>query len=541
MANCQDCNSTPNNHFSIQSVFSSTSNCESSDCEQSADTKCITYSGANLSCSGINSGDTLEDAFQKIDNKLCTTLGNYASYNMACLDDTGGAITTEQQFVERISTYVCNLSAQVNSFINTTFTNYQTTVNNRFNAIETPGITSCSFINLQLGDSLQTVITKLKNAICSIHDQGLIQLNGVEWNQCFSASVPLTVPSAFNLIIDQICELKASIGSGGGSGTLPTFNNTGSCLPTPGSADSLESTVNKIKIRLCQTPTFDINSLTWNCIAKPSPVTTNLQAAFQAVLTKIDTLAASIPTFDSGDFSVTNVDNSQPCLGKRVELAVPSDQDRFVAINDSDTVPGTLINKLAPGSGLSFDLIANPGKITLNSTTGADENVKSHSADPSAGKLIDKIKGGNGNGISIAESVDFGANKVQMIPSVNALELIQYLYTEASNNPTTKAALCQLLSLCDCCSAPVQVNVTGACGQAGFCSSYYITNGTGVSRLLTFTDCHGNNFALNLAPGESTTICALQLINYTSLTIVNNGYCGALTTSSTTSTSTTTP
>jgi len=313
---CNTPNSNPTNLSGLQ-LFYSNSSCGTNTNNCGTPTSQVVYGGPNLPCTNIETGTTLDDVLSIIDTKLCAVVGDYTLYNKACLDDVT-PITTEQEFVETISTKVCTIESDLATFTGTTFVDYQTTVTNSLNDITNPELTSCSFVGVLTTDTLEQVINKITTSLCNINTNHLT-LTGVNWSQCFTVSTPpTTIPQAFDLLIDQICSVKDDVGAGG---ALPTFNNTGSCLPTPGAADSLTDTVNKIKTRLCQTGTFDINALTWTCTTKPSTTTTDLQAAFQAVLNKLDSLSQVVPNF-SGDFVVTNVDTAQPCLGKHVAFAV---------------------------------------------------------------------------------------------------------------------------------------------------------------------------------------------------------------------------
>lgn len=457
---CQPCTSSPFNG-TLQSFSASYNDCgcagDSCGCNGvTLDAKCVFYTGPNLPCAVINTNESFEDILIKIDQKLCTSLGNYSTYNTYCLDDVG-AIGTEQQFVEAISSYVCTLRTDFDGFSTSTFTTYQTVVTNRFLAIENPSIT-CPSASVTSGDSLTAVLNKYCAKFTSIDSQ--LSLAGVIWDSCYTVNPdPTTLVQAFNAIIGQICDIKNS----GGSGTLPTFNNTASCLGgILTSSDSLVDTVNKLKDRVCLSPTFDINALSWGCVTKPSTDTTNLQAAFDAILAKIATLSQTSPTFSS-DFVVTLTNGSDICQGKTIGLAATSILDKYVAVDGSDVSPGTLANKLVAGAGVSFDFATTPGKLIINSlggTGGGDGKVKSRTADPTTGYLEEKMQGSTStSGITTTVSTDTGVNKVTVGTSVNFATLWQKLIDELGTNPTMKAEFCAMVTSClpDCVVPP---NVT---------------------------------------------------------------------------------
>jgi hypothetical protein len=420
------------------------------------DTSCIVYSGPQLNCSGILSGMNLSQILGQIDSQLCNSIGNISSFNTACL----APISTLQQFIETISPYVCNTQSQVTTFIGTTFPAYQTTVTNALNAITNPALTLCNGVTP--ADSLNTVLTKLANSICTINTS--LSLPGVNWSSCFTVSPsPTNITDGFNTVLNQICQLNTLVTTMSGN-VLPTFNTTGSCLPSPSTTDTLVSTVNKLITRTCQAPTFDINALTWTCTTKPSTTTTDLQNAFQAVLNKIDSISQTLPVAFSGDFVITNVSNTNLCLGKQVALATPSAQDRFVASNNLDTSPGTLQDKLVSGTDINLDYTTTPGQVIVNYTGvgTSDHKVVVSSFDGTPDYLFNKVENGVANsGIQVTPILDSTTNRVQFNVAVDLSALFTALLNQTTLDPTLKTLLCNTLGSCPSpCSSPTNVTVT---------------------------------------------------------------------------------
>lgn len=483
MPTCNDCPTpvtVPVLYAAALYPQSCTTNSCTSDCGTncSTDMRCIVWSGPNLPCSGVTTGMTLEELLTAFDTALCAATGDFSTYNVDCLDDVE-AITTEQEFVEAISAYVCTLRTDLDTFINTTFATYQTTVDNRFDLIENPSIT-CASAGITSADSLSTIYTKYCAKFTEIDQK--ISIAGVGWDLCFTVDpLPTSIAQGFQVVLSQICSLKSVID--GGSFTLPVFNNVGSCLPSPlTTADSLVDTVNKIKTRLCQTPTFDINTLTWGCTTKPSSTTTDLQAAFQAILDKVNDYVQNKLTF-SGDFVISQTNVGDPCEGKTVALAIPSDQDRFVASNAADASPGTLIQKLQAGTNITLDDTTTPGKVIINSSgggSGLDVLVKTRSADPAAGYLEDKIEGStNASGVTITTITDTGDNKVQIGSTINFETFWTTLLTYLDDNTTIKELFCDYVQSClpDCITPP---NVTVVYNQGNTTTSTTTTTTTTV-------------------------------------------------------------
>lgn len=426
--------------------------CASPDCPTTYNAKCVVYSGPNLTCTEINTGDNLETALQQIEQKVCEVVGDYSTYNTYCL----APITTQQEFVESISEGYCNLLTAFNTFVNTTFVNYQTSVTNQFTAITNPGLT-CTYAGVTNVDTLNTILTKYCNTFGDIYSD--IDVSGVDWTGggCFVVpSPPATVADGFQLVIDQLCSCCSS------GVVLPTFNNLGSCLPSPGANDTLVQTIDKIKTRLCQTGTFDINALTWGCIVKPSTTTTNLQAAFQTVLTTLNDYIQNKLSF-TADFTVTATDPMDICAGLTLGLATPIvSSDRLVASNVADLAPGTLIQKLTAGTNVTLDDTTIPGQVIINSTGSDTYKVKAESTDTTPDYLIDKIDGQNNTiqGISIADSYNAISEQVELTPIIDWSIFINAMFDEIESDPALAARFCAIVASCG--STTTTTTTTGA-------------------------------------------------------------------------------
>lgn len=422
------------------------------------DAGCVVYTGPALSCSAIATNDNLETILQKIDPLLCAATGDYSTYNTYCL----APITTQKQFVESISNFVCTLRTDFDTFSGTTFPAYQSTTDGRLSALEVPGIT-CTSAGVINTDTLQQVLTKYCTKFGTI--DSAINPSSANWTQCYSVSpLPTTIVGGFNTLISQICILKGLVDAN--IGIPPTFNNVGSCLPTPvTTSDSLVDTVNKIKIRLCQTGTLDTTTLTFGCVSNSVSSGTDLQGTLQNILTKVTQIAQTLPTAWSPDFVITNTDTGNLCLGKTVNLASSITPDRFVAATPSDMSPGTLQQKLIPGTNVTLDYITSPGFVIINNTGGVgvgDHKVSVNSTDSTPNYLGAKlVTGGAVNGIQVTPTVDIINEVVDLNVSVNLVSLFQDLIDTLSSNSTLYANFCAAVAGCPSpCDAPGNVVVT---------------------------------------------------------------------------------
>jgi len=420
------------------------------------DTSCVIYTGAQLNCIEAVPNTNLEVILQKIDAKICQTVGDYTGFNFYCLSDTG-PINNEQQFVERISQFVCQVKSDLNTFINTTYPAGTNTLQTQINSLKQPNITSCSAVNIGPSDSQNVVLTKLSNAVCALY--GAINPSSANWSQCFTlvGNPPATIVEAFNTILTQICSIKSSGGS-----SLPTFNNIGSCLASPTSADSLVDTISKIKTRLCATPTFFAGNLSTHICTQFSP-SDSLETVLVSILNQLDSVSSGSIKAITTDFVLTNVDDSNLCLGKKIGLNL-TNIDRKVASNSADTTPGTLFDKLQAGANINLDFLTTPGKVILNATGGvtADEKVKTSLLDSSAGYLDAKIIGST-DMVSISVQKVNSDSQLKILANLDIPSLITTILDEIADDEDLKVKFCTLISSCPSpCDPPTNVQIIPA-------------------------------------------------------------------------------
>jgi hypothetical protein len=422
------------------------------------DAACVFYTGPALSCSAIATNDNLQTILQKIDPLLCAATGDYSTYNTYCL----APITTQKQFVESISSFVCTLRDDYDTFVGTTYADQISSIESDLNSILSPALT-CASAGVTSADGYATILTKYCTKFGQIDTA--INPSGANWNQCYVVSpVPTTITNGFNTLISQICILKSIVDAN--IGIPPTFNNVGSCLPAPlTAADSLVDTINKIKTRLCQTGTIDTGSLSFGCVSNTVSGTTDLQGTLQNILTKVTQIAQALPTVWSNDFVLSNTDPGNLCLGKTINLASAITPDRFVAATPSDMSPGTLQQKLIPGTNVVLDYITSPGYVVINSSAGTgvgDHKVAVDSSDTSPDYLGVKIAtGGVVNGIQVIPTVDTINSVILLNISVNPNVLFQTLIDTLATDSTLYSNFCSAVAGCPSpCDAPSNVTVT---------------------------------------------------------------------------------
>lgn len=510
--------------------------CNTTLCPAPQDCMCTFYSGPNLPCSGINTQDSVATALQKIDTQLCATSGNYSSYNTYCITPSA----TQLEWVEAISQYVCNTQTALTTFTGTTFPAYQATVTTLLAPIQVPGTTnaSCSTNAILDTDTLQTVLQKLSNMASDIYCNQL-NLSTVTWNGCFTVSpLPTTIAEGFSVLASQICTLQSDINTT----SLPTFNNVGSCLPAPlTTTDTLVSTVNKLKTLICTVPTFNINTLTWNCVSKPSTTATDLQDAFQAVLAKLDYLSQNLPSF-SNQFGVAAANPDIPCAGVIVSLST-SISDRLVAATINDNTPGVLSSKLV-GDGVTVNVdytSVTQGVVSYIGPISGGGNGKVYTDvdDGSEDYLYSKLEASpTVSGMSISPFLDVSNpayHKLGFQLNIDPIQLMTALLNAVPSDTTgvLAALLCSTINSCPSpCAGPTNISFV----YGGTTSSTSTTTTTGAPTTTT-----SSTTTTSTSTGPTTTTTTTSTLSTSSTTTTSTTGGPTTTTSSTTTTTTTQP
>lgn len=199
------CGCSPNNFYSIPLINTDCGTCQESLGCIPNDAKCVIYNGDPLTTLQVEPGTDLEVILQQLNNLYNTGVDpDYSTYNTACLAVLG--TETQSQFVETISTYVCNTEATLTSFIATTGTNF-TNVNSTINSIRIPGTTGCTSMPIANGSTINQVLQILSNEICGISTA--IDIASVNWSGCYTVvNPPTNVNEAFAEVLSQICITK---------------------------------------------------------------------------------------------------------------------------------------------------------------------------------------------------------------------------------------------------------------------------------------------------------------------------------------------
>lgn len=378
---CEICQST-SEHYS-----NSVQPC-SHQLEDGTDASKIKYTGPDLECLDEKSGVNLETLLKKIDGIVCGGEGvDWSTFDYSCLEDDF-TITSAETFAEAISAFVCQFREDYDNYVaNNSFnsTGITTTINNVLNPNFAP---SCGTVGITSSDTLKSAVQKLINRLCVV--DGILSPSAADWNQCELVSpVPTTLNAAFNILINWHCQTQAAIEDIITTGTtLPTFNNESTCLPSPGSSDTLYDTILKIRTVLCALPEFDESEIVWpSCI--PEPTDSSLTNIVQAILDPLNTAyQRRIVSVDSS-LTLTLDSTSSTCGGYKLGVNPASGlTDRLVAVSSTGT-PNYLQNVLLQGTNITF--VDNGNTLTVNAAPSDHLVLAGGTSDP-PGKLVDKIR-----------------------------------------------------------------------------------------------------------------------------------------------------
>lgn len=448
---CDTCTEQSNNNLPYN--FGNpveTVNCTQSTCASITDALCVKYTSTNFSCIS-NESKSLEDILKSIDSLVCEVSGGipWATFDYACLE----GITTAQTFAEIISAYVCDLSETVTN----NYDELLTLINNiNITGVGSfvPAISGCTYTGVVNTDTLSQILVKFNTKFCDLNSR--LDISSVDWDQCFTVlTPPTTLPGAFDLLIDQICQVKADIPTGY---TPPTFNNVGTCLPTPGATDSLTSTISKIIAKLCSLPTLDIDELSpFLCTGLGSTLTEVIEniriRVTENTLRSIEEVGPGLTLVDLG--------SPEACTGKRLEIDPDAFPDEMVKVNSSDTTPGYLIDKLNAGDNITIDDTTLVGAVTI---TAEDAHVKTSSIDPATGYLLQKILVDSLPELSFAltedSTTDPSSYKAKITPTIDWYALTEKVLLTIVENSTLRSIFCNIdCEILPTCLAPSNFSV----------------------------------------------------------------------------------
>jgi len=468
---CTSCSGTVYNYLSPYSPCTS----YPGNCINTTDASCIVYSGPALTCSNVPSSSTLQAALQALDTAICAGISiNWGSFNYSCIPALCNCtINSAQTFAEAVSAQFCNLNTAYTNFTGVVYPAAIASINTQINAINNPGLTSCSTVGVINTDTLNGTLTKILSNLCTVNTDITTNLATANWSQCLSVgSNPTTLLAAVNTLLDQICQVKASIPS---AVTLPTFNNVGSCLSSPGTSDTLSDTVIKIRTLLCTLPTFDHTAITFGCVTPG----TDLQSTIQNIITDLNADTENAITQVDGNFTLTAVASDDPCAGKKLSFTGTLNQDRLVALNNTDSSPGTLVQKLAAGNNITLDNgVLNAGMMTITAA-GPDGKVLAATGDTVSGYLIDKLNmvPDVSNIISWSEFYNSSTHKLDVTPVINSVTQATNVLNTILGDPSLLAMFCAMA--CNCQPCTTTTSTTTGVPAATLSASIQNTSGSG--------------------------------------------------------------
>lgn len=452
---CNSCGTTPKsyNYYKPQ--------CNTSLPDQ-IDASKVMYTGSALVCSGITPNSTLEQVLANINTAICNYITvDWSTFDYDCLPE----YTSPQEFAEGISGAYCTLNTNYNTFVNTTFPSVLDSIDDRFDLLELPEVEStCTINSISIADtdSTQVVQQKLSDITCYL--SGLLNVSSANWSSCYTVSpAPITPVAGFNVLISQICSLKSSVDSW--NGVLPTFNNTGTCLPTPSASESLYDTVVKIRNKACASISYDVDNVVWgNCVADPTSITgTTLEDTITHLVSKIEPALINRLTAVTSDFTLTQTTPGDTCSGFTLALNT-SIANSKVALDNTDNTPDFLLDKITAGTGISFDTGTTPGTVIINnSISNTDRNVAVSSNDTTPKSLSEKLVGSSGTVTVTATITGSGDEVLEISADIDPDAVADEILDSILGDSALQTKFCTAVSNC---------NTT----PSGNSSTFYVSN-----------------------------------------------------------------
>ena len=421
------------------------------------DSSLVVYNSVPLSTINVTPGMDLQTALWNINTAVGTSIStNYALFNYGpyygytLKTPLGATITDITGFVEGTASGIGKVSSDLATFTGTTFPSYQSSINSAILTLQIPGITySNSAGNLTISisntDSINTVLTKLATGL---GDTGnLLGTPGNAWSLILITPDPTNIHDAFNDLINYNITQNSAIAAKEPS--IGTFDNSANCLFSIGgtSTDNAGDTITLLTTYVCALEKFDSSVVTTTCLTPK----TNLQDWFQQLVDIADLNAAN--GFTALDSSMTSTSNG-PCSGFTIGVDPTWTGLRNVAASVQDTTPGTLSDKLLPGTNVTLTPSA-PGNqtLTIDVAVPNDAKVGVNSSDVTPDYLVSKIPATQGTwGISLVPTVTPDNSQLKLTPTVtNPYTLVQNIINYISTNPELLAAFCALKTQCDGC------------------------------------------------------------------------------------------
>ena len=396
---------------------------------------CIFYTGAKLTCTDIEPNTSLEEILQVMDSKICNDNdADFSLYELACLDEDI-VITTEQDWVEKVSADLCELKDTV---ANLPETNEDVeTLQAQVESIIQPNLTLPPITNTTPSDSLNELIVGIANAVNTVNNEQSIST--VNWDTVYtSTSEPDTLTEGFNEVLAQMLLLKNASTA---ALTLPTFNTNSACIATHGASTPLTQVINDLLLKTCEAPVWTPSLISMGCIA-PLDDSTTLTSVVGGMANSINTFYSERKIFNPEHF-ITEA--SDGCSESLVSLREDLITTNKVAIDEADTA-GYLEDKLEAGSNLQFDTSTEPGKIIINANFTNPGTLKVASGG-SLGYLENKVIGSSDNGITI--SVSNVSDQLKINVSLNLNTLASALLTAIADDSDLKTQLCAINAECE--------------------------------------------------------------------------------------------
>lgn len=144
-------------------------------CSDYPGTSCVIYNGDDIPCLNIVKTENLNEILDHLKDVVCAlTPGGYSTFDFGCFASYG--ITTEQQFVEFISSVLCEVLGTQTVGSLTSLSNLYSLIQSlttQFNLVKTQSVISCfqTLGSLSSTANINILLTAIQTIICNHEDR----------------------------------------------------------------------------------------------------------------------------------------------------------------------------------------------------------------------------------------------------------------------------------------------------------------------------------------------------------------------------------
>lgn len=379
--------------------------------------ECIIYNGDDIPCLSITKNENLNDVLEHIKDTLCAlTPTAYADFDYGCFSTIG--ITTEQEFVEFISSILCQILGTQEDGSITSLSSLYASIQNlttNLNLIKNQTLISCfqTISGLTSPQDISILLTAIQTVICD-HEDRIVALEGGVGGASLVANDSNTIDFTTSGTLDHTitADVKLSVTAN----NALTANGTGlhvlSPVITPVDTDEINLTVSGTHNHTVQA-NLNISATSGNIItieadgllAKPQPIDPQDSTTINFTVVDDNTFTGSVIIDPDINNILVATGNGLFVNSASFTLGNNSVTDAILR----DSVAYSVIGRATGSTGDPGDIAAAADTVLRRSGTGnlafgtlvtnnigAKQVTYSRIQDMPSGKLLGRSSGGSG-------------------------------------------------------------------------------------------------------------------------------------------------